>query len=203
MDLCNDWERWLAKILILPNNWLATLVGRNETKQTILFSLDAPTPSLTDGFPPGCLQDPPRWALQVLFSLRAVRFEFAEPPHPPASTMGSRASWRRELPSSRLDDLPWSVDPRLQTANNFFSHGNRPFRNACQLFACLCWNPLLVSRFFHPETCRILWLNDLKGGQEAPTRKTLQPIIFDKMKTYPKLNIITRGVSQENWISDY
>lgn len=203
-DLCNNrWtDRPSAKTMI------SKLSGTqwNKTKPSFSRSMLLHWTCWMDFRPAASsfISRDPRWAQQVLFSPKAVRNEFDEPSSTSSSfhvgITGLLTSWAS--PTRRLDDLPWFVDPRLQTTNNFFSHGNRPFQNACQLLVCLCWEPFHVSRLVRPETGQFLWLNSKTDGQEAPTRKILQPMTrwnnvseVQHHHTYPKV------YSQENWIN--
>jgi len=141
----------------------------------------------------------PRWAQQVLFLLKTARFEFAEPsmsrrPPDPASTLRSSVLFALETVVSSWPNLMiwW---PTLQTANDLFSHGNRPFRNACQPLAIWLLEPSSRPKTPCLRAGQVLWLiNDLKGRHSArsPNKGKLSAYSSTRCSTAELDTTITR-----------
>lgn len=154
---------------------------------------------------PAASRDLHRWALQVLFPLKAVRSEFAEPSMAFAFTSFHDGGTGLLSPGAAQIQTRWPTIPRWPKVADRKQHFLAWKRSISECLP-VARVPVLEpsSRLeIHPEAGRILWLNDLKGGQEAPTRKTLRLLSSTRwIYVSEALNIITHGVSQENWISD-
>lgn len=134
--------------------------------------------------PPRPLQGPSRWAQQVLFTLKAVHFEFAEPlmssAHP-SSPMWSRVLFSLETSSFQAGRTVWPLTqgckPQVTCSRM------ETVRFECLPATCdLCWDPLLAPEHVRSRAGQTLWLNDLKGrqvdSQRSPQQwKFSQPIL--------------------------
>lgn len=144
----------LKGVISLRNSiWLTKQGGRKTDCQRnkSSFSRSVASLSLPDDFLPylqaATASKVPRWAQQVLFSLKTVRFEFAEPsmsipPPAPASTLWSSFLFSLETDVSNWPNMMirW---PTLQTTKQPFLAW-KPSVSECLPAAC----GLIVGTFF-------------------------------------------------------